>query len=138
MLFLHFSSVLDLTDIAMGDNSNAPKKKANKNTAIMAAAFSWSTGGYDLLVHVLLVDAFAVLSTLIDMSVICLVRTSLFTYLYQINIDVAINMVYLCMKLIRKLLIYPTSARNTPSTKVKYKPNTDQAFNLVALVEVEW
>ena len=108
MLFLHFNYVLDLTDIAMGDNSDAPKKKANKNTAIMAAAFSWSTGGYGLLVHVLLVDVFAVLTTLIDMPVVCLVRTCMSAYLYRINIDVAINMVYLWIKLIEEKLNYPT------------------------------
>ena len=66
MLFLHFNYALDLTDITMGDNSDAPKKKAKENAAIMAAAFSWSTGGYDLFILLMFIPVLAVVAIYID------------------------------------------------------------------------
>ena len=37
MLFLYFNCILNLTDIAMGDNFDAPKKKTKGNATTMAA-----------------------------------------------------------------------------------------------------
>lgn len=92
----------------MGENFEAAKKKAIEDVAAATVALIRSTEGYDLFIPLLFILVLAVLYVYIDVSVLCVLRAHMCSYQYEINIVSAIIMIYLWVKSIRKLLIYPT------------------------------
>jgi hypothetical protein len=108
LFVLYLDYVLHLSNFAMGENSKAANKKVVDDVASAVTALTWPTGWYDLFIPALLAYAFAILSTFINMLVLCVVHTPMFTYQYEINTSIVSIMIYLWIKLIKKLLILST------------------------------
>ena len=88
----------------------AAKKTADELAAAAnaAAAATWPNGGYNLLIPFIFVSVYAMFTVYVDVLNICVVSVCMVRDQYVSNLACAMFMIYMWIKLIGKLLIYPT------------------------------
>src|SRR4051812_42110022 len=88
----------------------AAKKIADELAAASSACAVaiWPNGGYDLLTPFIVAFIYAMLIVCVHICVICVDLSCMVKYQYEINLACVMFMIYLGIKLLGKLLIYPT------------------------------
>ena len=95
---------------AAAEKTEADKKAAEDASAAAtaAAASAWLTGGYTAFIPLLIISVLAVLASCVYLSTVCVVRACLDQYEYVLNSVNAMLVIYLRIKLVKKLPIYST------------------------------
>ena len=95
-------------DRLAAEKLEADKKAAEDAAAAAtaAAASAWPTGGYNAFIPLLIISVLAVLALCVDLSTVCVVRACLDQYQYVVNSVNAMLVIYLWIKLVKKLPIY--------------------------------
>jgi hypothetical protein len=96
-------------DCLAAEKLEAEKKAAEDAAAAStAAASAWPTGGYNTFIPLLFIFVLAVLAVCVDVSTVCVVRAWLDQNQYVVNSVNAMLVIYLWIKLVKKLPIYST------------------------------
>ena len=92
------------------EEAAAAKKIADELAAASSASVAaiWPNGGYDLLTPFIFVFIYAMLIVCVHICVIYVDLSCMVKYQYKINLACVMFMIYLGIKLLGKLLIYPT------------------------------
>ena len=94
---------------AAAEKTEADKKAAEDASAAAATAAATSarpTGGYTAFIPLLIISVLAVLASCVYLSTICVVRACLDQYQYVPSSINAMLVIYLWIKLVKKLPIY--------------------------------
>jgi hypothetical protein len=99
----------------MADDEAAKKKaSADAEAAAAAAALAWPTGGYDSFIPYMLVHVLAVYMLFIDVLVLCTVRAHMLRFRYEMHTVFAMLIIYSWIRLVEKVLIFPTCRNLLP------------------------
>ena len=92
----------------VAEKTEADKKAAEDAaaSATTVVASAWPTRGYTAFIPLMIISVLAVLASCVDFSTICVVRARLDQYQYVVSSVNAMLVIYLWIKLVKKLPIF--------------------------------
>ena len=93
----------------MADDEAAKKASVDAEAAAATTVLAWLIGGYDTFIPYLLIHVLDVYMLFIDVLILCTVCAHMLRYRYEMHTVFAMFNPYSWIRLVRKVLIFPTS-----------------------------